>query len=211
MLCSGLLLAAAAVAYEHGGDAAHSVQPDRPTELQAQADQRRSRDAALAAEALELAQWRAYDPHAVVREEETAAARQSLGNYFFHKSRLAVGPSFQLQVRGSRCAGGPCMMCPRVVPPRTRYIRPPQPALLRGPSSEHRPDEPAPPLLPLFLPFSMWQLGTQAECVAKCEAMGHNCAGFSQEVISGKVRARGRRVGYTPLPSLSSWHHGLRN
>ena len=44
----------------------------------------------------------------------------------------------------------------------------------------------------------MWQLGTQAECVAKCEAMGHNCAGFSQEVISGKVRARGRRVGYTP-------------
>lgn len=202
MLCSGLLLVAAAVAYEHGGGAAHSVQPDRPTELQAQSDQRRSRDAALAAEALELAQWRAYDPHAVVREEETAAARQSLGNYFFHKSRLAVGPSFQLQVRGSRCAGGPCMICPRFVPPGQD---------ISGPSSEHRPDEPAPPLLPLFLPLSLWQLGTQAECVAKCEAMGHNCAGFSQEVISGKVRARGRRVGYTPLPSLSSWHHGPRN
>ena len=119
MLCSGLLLAAAAVVYEHGGGpTTHSVQPDRPTELQAQADQRRSRDAALAAEALELAQWRAYDPHAVVREEETAAARQSLGNYFFHKSRLAVGPSFQLQVRGSRCAGGPCMICPPFVPSR---------------------------------------------------------------------------------------------
>jgi hypothetical protein len=150
MLCSGLLLAAAAVAYEHGGDAAHSVQPDRPTELQAQADQRRSRDAALAAEALELAQWRAYDPHAVVREEETAAARQSLGNYFFHKSRLAVGPSFQLQVRGSRCAGDlpPCCPPPDKIYPAPRasiaLTSPPLPSSLsscpsRCGSSERKP------------------------------------------------------------------------
>ena len=31
------------------------------------------------------------------------------------------------------------------------------------------------------------QLGTRDECVAKCDAMGHTCAGFIQEIVSGKV------------------------
>jgi hypothetical protein len=60
VLCAGLLCVAATAAYEHGGGAAHSVQPERPTELQVDAV---------------LAQRRAHDPSTSLPESEAKAAQ----------------------------------------------------------------------------------------------------------------------------------------
>ena len=87
------------------------------------------------AERVEMELWQAYDHHAEIRNAVVLASHSNLDNYYHHKGRVAVGPSFQIQ------------------------------------------------------------LATRAACVAKCEEMKQNCAGISEEVITGKCEVVPRGYG----------------